>query len=226
MPAWNNRICTFNLRAWGASKFSLFDDRQSLSLTCWTRYFVLWMTNEIVENSKNAHKIDHRNIMCIFDVFLLVLAIHRRHRITISQFQYDDVQNYVRVCWSQLLSVFLFEAKCFVIWRLGLVRGEGNFTLSSHHSVSLTSPNGEDCCLPSPKLHQKKSGIVLRQFWRGQNCIKKILEFIWGNFGEDNPRNFFCEWWEERVILPSPLTTQGRPRVVRGTVCPLFFLEF
>ena len=58
----------------------------------------VWMTNEIVENSKNAHKIDHRNIMCIFDVFLLVLAIHRRHRITISQFQYDDVQNYVRVC--------------------------------------------------------------------------------------------------------------------------------
>ena len=58
----------------------------------------VWMTNEIVENSKNAHKIDHRNIMCIFDVFLLVLVIHRRHRITISQFQYDDVQNYVRVC--------------------------------------------------------------------------------------------------------------------------------
>ena len=201
MPAWNNRICTFNLRAWGASKFSFFDDRQSLSLTCWTRYFVLWMTNEIVENSKNAHKIDHRNIMCIFDVFLLVLVIHRRHRITISQFQYDDVQNYVRVCWSQLLSVFLFEAKCFVIWRLGLVRGEGNFTLSSHHSVSLTSPNGEDCCLPSPKLHQKKSGIVLRQFWRGQNCIKKILEFIWGNFGEDNPRNFFCAWGEALFAL-------------------------
>ena len=161
MPAWNNRICTFNLRAWGASKFSLFDYRQSLSLTCWTRYFVLWMTNEIVENSKNAHKIDHRNIMCIFDVFLLVLAIHRRHRITISQFQYDDVQNYVRVCWSQLLSVFLFEAKCFVIWRLGLVRGEGNFTLSSHHSV--TSPNGEDCCLPSPKLPQKITSIFLRE---------------------------------------------------------------
>ena len=163
MPAWNNRICTFNLRAWGASKFSFFDDRQSLSLTCWTRYFVLWMTNEIVENSKNAHKIDHRNIMCIFNVFLLVLVIHRRHRITISQFQYDDVQNYVRVCWSQLLSVFLFEAKCFVIWRLGLVRGEGNFTLSSHHSVSLTSPNGEDCCLPSPKLPQKITSIFLRE---------------------------------------------------------------
>ena len=124
---------------------------------------------EIVENSKNAHKIDHHNIICIFDVFLLVLVIHRRHRITISIFQYDDVQNYVRVCWSQLLSVFLFEAKCFVIWRLGLVRGEGNFTLSSHHSV--TSPaNGEGHCLPSPKLPQKTTGIFLRQFWRGQTA--------------------------------------------------------